>query len=363
MKNVIALVVGFLLVVLNVSAQKVYSDAPVVPIEVAMRGRQAVTSFLTKEVYRVHVTYSGRSVVGQHHNDRYLELPSLEAMGYTHRGQFTELSDALSNIEFNGQVMQMPDGQYEVYVNILAYTSENRLALSGAGYLDIRRNSNGTLTGGVFEPWLGINYQIQIQADNIQEAKWLGPNWEEQYLEIVYNQDGTRGFLFPIRLLERGSVMVADTQGEVTGWDLANGGVFLRGKEIRARLGQVRSSDMKIVRDDQAVDAVTQQFYKSEGKIYGRFPLLDVVTDGRKELVNPQVPVWGSTNRLSPSRMFVTPIYVNDPRSPLVIGTEYELQRWEDGQGFILILPVGGYHIRSEFDEVLDWDADENVKG
>lgn len=378
MKKVILLIAVILQVISGASAQVTpttygkdeYVDAPVVPMDVALKGRQGVTDYLMFQVERVSIGYSGRSFVNTGVNNHHFGLQWLKDLGYVHRGQFTELSDALSRIGFGAEVVPLPNGQYDISCSVYYYTADGKRALSGSGWLDIQRDPSGDLTAGTFRPWMSINGNILLQPTNdIRSAKWLGPQREEKYLSVYYEEgQNDPRILIPVNLLERGYLIVSDYYGNVTGWNLSNGQV-IRGKYLLGLLGQTGSSDIKSIPNPGTINAQTLgieniQFYKSEGQVYGRFPLFDVVTDQViKEGFFFEVSVWGATNKIAPSKVFVTAVYLAPGWTGLNIGTEYELPFDTTHGGFQINIPPGGYHIRCQFDDLLDWESDPNPKG
>ncbi len=123
----------------------------------------------------------------------------------------------------------------------------------------------------------------------------------------------------------------------------------------------MNSGDVEKIEDVSLIGRY-QQFYRSQGNLYGRFPLSDFVTNvGVKELVDVAVPIWGTKEKLPASQIFVTPMYLTKPVSGLEIGVEYEVPVARGG-GFFLSLPPGGYHIRCEFEGLLEPSSDPDPR-
>lgn len=331
-------------------------DAPTVPIEVALKGREAVTGYLLRQVDRVTINYTGRSIVQPGMQDHYLDSSMLKQLGYVHEGQFTELADAISSQLFLAKVIKTPDGFYDVGVQVNCYTAEGKRALSGNGQLGISENKDGTLSAQPFQPWIMINETITVPVTNIIAAKWLGVNGGEQDLSLQSGPALPTGINLPVGLLGRGYLVFADYNGDVEGWDMKTGNA-IAGKQIIALLGKTQSQDVVSLRNPQTIDSGNVSFYSSNGQIYGRFPLIDLVTEGDLNLpVWFTVKVWPNAT-VAPARVFVTPIYTSSP-TQMVIGQEYEVP-FSDGAGaFLLRLQAGGYHVRFSFDGVQDWNAD-----
>lgn len=341
-----------------------YSTIPIVPADIVISGRQAIANHLMFRVDHVYLKYSGRSIISGGLNDRYFGRDELRELGYVHDGSFTELSDALASVPLSAEVVPTPEGYYEVMVNVTYYTADNRESFTGSGWLNIYRDHDGNLTAGEFQPYVSVNNTVGIQTTaDIRAAKWVGRYGNELDLPTLWFSDGTHMITIPSHLLEDGNLLMADWEGNISGWNLSTGTV-LDGKRILALLGQTRSGDIQILRNPSVIDAGSHGFYRSGDMVYGRFPLLDVTTDvGFNKIVNFTVPVWGSNNEIAPSAIFVTPVrFERIQPEELIIGREYRLPTYPDG-GFILAVPAGEYNIRVEFNGVLDWAADPNPKG
>ncbi|MBU6426829.1 hypothetical protein KGQ27_01145 [Patescibacteria group bacterium] len=338
------------------------TTVPVVPASVAVSGRQAIANYLTFQIDHVLVQYTGASVVTP--GSVYLDANALKSFGYGHRGSFAELSASTASQVFSAQVVPTPDGFYSVQVNVTYYTADNRQVFLGNGWLNIQTNPDGTLTAGQFQPWVNLNSQIAIQYTNyIGAAKWIGHYGSSQDLQVSYDGQNST-VIVPEKVLGDGYFVVSDLNGNVSGWDLSNG-TALNGKTVVALLGQTSSSDIRVLQDPISFDAGGSQFYKSGEKFFGRFPLLDVTLhQPLKTGIYFLVPVWGMSQGIAPTRMFVTPVYFEDNSVPNpAVGQEYELPWNADAGGFIMNLPIGGYHIRCEFQGVLDWESDPSPKG
>jgi hypothetical protein len=370
MKIVSLLVV--LLALVSIGAQEFNeSQAPTVPIEVVLQGRKMVTHYLAQRIEAVYVHYTGRSIVQPGWQDHYFSREDLRAMNYVHDGQFSELQDALYGTTFSGSVVKTPDGYYEVDLEIKSYTADGKISLQGTGYLPITEAPDGSLIDGDFNTYMGLPPSLFIKTpEPIYAAKWLG-KWEQngfhdEDLQLRYENDDESGFVLPLRLLGKGNIVIADRDGNISGWDLDTN-QKLSGKRVLALLGKINSSDLRSVSHPSGVGEINTgglRFYKSNGQLYGRFPLFDVVTD--KALIGSlgtalDVPIWGSETGLSPTSISLTPIYLKSPNTGLVAGTEYKMPHGSGG--FFISLPPGGYHVRVEYDDVLDWEADPNPKG
>ena len=359
MKKIITLlaVILFGVSALTASAQTKTSN-PIVPIVTTIKGRAAVTEDLLGQIDHAVLHYSGRSIIGNGWNDQYLDSYALQAMGYTHKGSFTELSAAIYSRAYNGDVIRTPDGNYEVTVEITFYTSDGRVALHGNGYLQIYEQPDGNLIAGEFNPYVDINYIIEtVFPGYISGAKWTGKNGRSLDLAVLW--DGKNSFIqIPVGNLENGFLVLADSSGGMSGWDLTNGDL-LSGERIYALIGIMRSSAVRVVGSQETIDAFGNQFYLWNDQIVGRYPVLDIKTSQAINRVIPmfKVPVWNMNDGIEPSRIFVKPVYFDGATGGHTKGEEFELQYYPAAGGFILTMLANcGFHIRVEFPGVSDWD-------
>jgi hypothetical protein len=347
------------------------STLPVVPNQILVQGRQKVTEYLLFQVDHVDLNYSGVSLVRGYANDQRLDRVALRNLGYINAGSFSELSDSIAMFPFSAKVVPTPDGWYDVRVSVSLSSSDNRELFMGGGNLGIGRDvSTGRLVVSSFSPWVNLNSQIVSRFTNttIVAAQWVGHNNNSIDLTVGGSWDNAddSDVVIPVGLLNDGYFLVADSNGGLFGWDLSSG-AQITGQRIMTVLGQISSGDVKVLRNPASIDnnVVNTQFYNSDGRIYGRVPLLDVVlSTNMKDIFNVQVPVWGSSHGISPSGVFVTPIRLMAPQpvGGWTVGQEYKLDSFPSG-GFIINVPAGEYHIRLDFDKLLDWDADPSPKG
>ena len=346
----------------SIGIQNVDSSIPNIPIDISDKGRRAITEYLLPQVNYVTVNFSGMSVVNGTTPSWYLSRDDMRQRGYIHDGMFSELTNSLANIAFSGQVIPTPGGWYDVECQVYCWSADNKLLLSGGGSLSLRQNPDGTLSAGTFDPWLQINNNIVATTPSITTAKWLGPNYQDQPVTVVMDYTGVGyGVLLSMNMIDQGgSLIVAGPNGNLFGWSIGLGTPIVGKAVHNALLGNVRSSDVLPLVNATSIGASGQQFYTDNGQIYGRFPLLDVTTQGMNVGDNFTVPVWGSKTGVQPSRVYVTPMFYSGPVSAgsTAIGQEFQVP-----SGYTVSLPAGGYHIRVEFDQVLDWDANPNPKG
>ena len=340
---------------------------PYVPIEVVAKGRAAVTDYLSMQLDHVLIGYTGASVVNG--NTTYFSTNDLAAMGYTHRGSFTELSAALSRVFFSQPVIPTPQGWYDVGVIETHQTADGRNTMQGSGWLNIQTMPDGSLSGGQFQPYVGINEHILILRSGFSTAaELIGQEYAAtQQLPIYYDQYGNSSVEMPTGKLEDGYLAMADGIGGVTVWDLQHNTTF-KGKQAIAILGKTQSSDVQGLLNPTDITVSNVTFYANGDQIFGRFPLIDLVTTNSfKQWIQFPVKVWGIPSVLNPSSVVVMPIYLNDSgKSGMQVGQEYPLQKSIGPDGSVnwgFYIPPGDYHIRVKFDNVLDWEDDPNAKG
>lgn len=323
---------------------------PIVPIEVAVKGRQAVTDYLVKQVDHVTVNYGGASVVAPWQNNNYLSADQLAKMGYV-KGSFASLSDAIATQQFTASVMPTPDGQYIVSVSIVMYSIDNAGVFSGMGYLPIAQQKGGILWVGEFNPFVTLNDQITVKVSGqINAAMWVGPGWDNKSQLVITADSGGSSIILPTKYLEYGYLAVADANGNAQAIDLKSGTV-IPGTKIFAMMGQTTAGDVRVLRDPQTINLVNWSFYKNNGQIFGRIPLTEIVIRGNGQVnFNFGVKVWGTDQVIVP-QIFVSSV---DGKLP-----EYEVPASYQGQ-FSSAFDPGVYHVRLVFNGVLDWTQNPN---
>jgi len=349
------------------------SAAPYVPIEIAAKGRSAVVDYLLGKLDHVNIQYTGASVVGN--VSYYYDTNSLASMGYTHAGSFTELSDALSSVQFSQEVIPTPQGWYDVQVNLTYQGADGRTTMQGNGWLDIWANPDGSLSAGEFQPYVALNPTLLVvQSGFITAAQLVGSQYATvSQLPISYNYDNSGGIVnsiiqVPSGSLDGGYLAMAASDGTVTVWDLQHDTNFT-GKHAIAIMGPTSSPDVYSLKNPSTFTlSPSPTFYADNGQVFGRFPLLDMTTSQPiKQWVQFPVKVWGTTIVMNPKSVIIKPLYLNDGgKSGLNVGQEYPLQPMTFPDGSInwpISVPAGGYHIEVKFDGVLDWNEDTNAKG
>ena len=374
MKKIANIITSIIVIASAFTAMAQEPAVPHVPIEVAAKGRSAVVDYLQSKLDHVTLQYTGASVVGN--VSYYYDTNALAGMGYTHTGSFTELSDALSSVQFSQEVIPTPQGWYDVRV-LLAYQEvDGCTTMQGNGWLNINVNSDGSLSAGQFQPNVSLNQNLLIdQSGFIIAAQLVGSQYAAvSQLPIYYSYDQNGGIVnsiiqIPSGSLESGYLAMAAGDGTVTVWDLQHGTTFT-GKRAIAILGPTSSSDVYSMKNPGTITVSPYtQFYADNGEVFGRFPLLDMVTTQPiKQWAQFPVKVWGTATVMNPTSVIIKPLYLNDGgKSGLKVGVEYSLQNSinvNDGSiNWPINIPAGGYHIEVKFNGVLDWSQDFNAKG
>lgn len=331
---------------------------PVVPADVAVKGRQSVTAYLGTLVDHVTVSFGGLSVVNGY--TTVLDREWLRSNGYVHDGSFEELSSAIASVGIATSIIKTPDGIYDLWVSVEFDTADNRRCMSGYGSVSVQEDEQGNLLPGNFQPWMSVAQYMTIKIDGpVSAAKWIGPQFVSRGIATYWNGEGATSLLVTTDILNAGYLLIAGANGEVFGWDMASG-QDLAGKRIIAVLGALQSSDVEVnVDPDSVMSPQIVSFYRSNGYTYGRFPLLELKLTRPSSLkVSIAVPVWGSDAKMLPSEVFITPLYLEDDHSDLKVGVEYRVNASKD-----MKLPPGGYNIRTQFQGLLDWGQDMYGKG
>lgn len=376
MKKIVNIIISSLIIVsasaLTAMAQDPSVSAPIVPIETMAKGRSTVTDYLLGKLDHINLMYSGASVVGN--VSYYYDTNALANMGYAHAGSFTELSDAMSSVQFSREVIPTPQGYYDVQVSLTYQSADNRTTMQGNGWLNIHANPDGSLWAGQFQPYVSLNSTLLVEKSGfITAAQLVGSQYATvSQLPISYNYDNSGGIVssiiqVPSGSLDGGYLAMAAGDGTVTVWDFQHDTTFT-GKQAMAILGATSSSDVYSLKNPSTITGTYAQFYADNGQVFGRFPLLDMPTaQPIKQWAQFPVKVWGTTTVMNPTSVVIKPLYLNDGgKSGLNVGQEYSLPptTFPDGSvNWPISIPAGGYHIEIRFDGVLDWSQDTNAKG
>ena len=351
------------LVFLPLNTRGDYQTDPIVPMDVAQRGRQAIVSYLATQVDHVLITFKGMSIAQE--QSIYVSNEQLKKFGYVHDGSFSELFNVTSEVMFHGEILKTPQGYYDLQVETSYFTADGRIALTGSGNADIP--NIGELPEEItFNPyvWVG-SYILAKPSQLINGAQWVSSSWSRspQQLGLIYLDDNSPYIRVPISVIDDGMIIVSSHDGEsqkLHGYDLKNGNV-LRGKSVVAWLGRSQSGDVNIVVDSKVSLSKDLTAYLSDGVYYTRIPLTELkLSKSRNEMILPSIKAWPSGDLIYPKAIRVKVISQATEVKGGMLDDEFNLPY--DG-AFKLNLPAGTYHLEIDFPNILDWDADPNPRG
>lgn len=338
------------------TAYNIFESAPIVPIEIVVQGRQDVVQYLLKQVDHVRVSFGGDSIVGNN-ADQYITRDELAKRGYIHRGSADELFSAVGKTAFSASVVKTPRGYYDVRTWIEFQGIDNKILLTGSGNLNIQEGPGQIIFADTFEPWVWIQGDILVKRGGLSSGAMFVPaNGQSTSSDILYQNEYNNGTPFalydvPVQYLGEGNLIINDNNvGGVIGWNLKTG-EFLVGKKVAAVIGTIQSNEAIIIKNpqsfSQAFSAKTKDiiFYRSDGKVYGRFPLIQLVNASRvEEFIFPTIKIWGTDEVLPPKDIKMENIFT-DPSSPVTNGS----LPTKNGS-FYLDAPAGSSFIKMKFD-------------
>lgn len=328
---------------------------PKVPWGVAVLGRQAVTQHLLSQVDNITIQVSGESIVTPADwNLHYFGREALEKLGYTFKGSAVELFDIIGRQSFSVDAKSIK-GTYDIRLEIKFCDSSGAVLLNGSAYFDVASADNGSLYSNT-EPWVWISSEIDIVTDEVigYEARWT----DLQYggyrpIDLMVINEGNGSLIknFPVSHLGTGYLTISDRTGNVRMVSLVNGEIVPHNK-VRLYLDQARSSEVRIAICASGNWLPNISFYQSDGAIYGRVPLLEVVGNGLVNTAEFSVKVWGTDRWVMPNSIIVKSLA--DGKAERVLGSTFNLYL-NAGMKYQIIVDFG--------DKYLDWDADPSPKG
>jgi hypothetical protein len=152
-----------------------------------------------------------------------------------------------------------------------------------------------------------------------------------------------------------GYLTITDRFGNVRVISLVNGEVVPHGK-VFLYLDKTQSSEIQIVDASTGNWLPTTQFYQTDGLLYGRVPLLEVVGTGTVVTAEFSVKVWGTDRWVIPDSIILKSLA--DGKMVRIYGdTAFRFFR-------LYLEPGMKYQIVVEFgDKYRDWDTDPNPRG
>lgn len=358
MKSFIRMILSLVSVFVGLGALGAYdSSSPAVPIGIVVKGRQAVTQYLLGQVDYVEVKITGKSVVtSEFSNTYYLSHEWLANAGYKFDGSFGALSQAIGTVSFTAELMPVESGNFDAQLSINFFSQTGKSLMEGGAWLNIHEGLANQLTA-VAEPWVSINGSIDIvfPVELGPQAKWFTLDYRSRPEQEFYtDRFGDISVIqnVPSSLIGYGYLATTDRiDGSVHVINLATGEV-LSPDHVRVLMGQFSSSDVRVVSNPTDGNWMNNtQFYLSEGQVYGRAPLLEVVGRGLVYKADFSVSVWGGETRVYP--VMVTVKSLSDGRE-VTYGKEFNIYL-APGVTYQIVVDYGG--------QVRDWDADPNPKG
>lgn len=342
----------------SVSAQE-FKDTlpPVMPLDIIRKGRQAVMSELGRQVEYVVLKTSGGSVAGP--QTFHLQREQLRSLGYVHDGAFTELFTAVESVLMEDQVIPLPRGGYDFRLEEEFFSSDGSRLLRGSAYADFSEFENGELVA-TFNPWVWFDGVVAFETEEYPLAQWVGTDWGRgsQQLDISYNSSSRKWLVsVPLDLIGNG-LLVVKAGGVMVGYDLKNGESIL-GLNVLAWVWEHQSNDIEIVTDVFKIGTQWSAYQGDNGRVYGRIPLTELSFEGGTYTIKPMLRVWGTALEISPKSIKIKVVSSTSLQS----GTEFDLIWAEKGDGWVISLPKGIYHLRFEMSEIVDWTWDPNPKG
>lgn len=360
MKKIVRLFLSMVFGFVSLATFGVYTGSnPKVPFSVAVLGRQAVTQHLLSQVDSFQIQLDGESIVTPADWNRYFfGREALEKMGYTFNGSVVELFDIIGRQSFGVDARPI-NGMYDINLHIKFLDQSGVVLLNGSAYFDVTTADNGSLFSNT-EPWVWIPSEIDIVTDEV-----IG--YEVHWTDLQYGGYAPADFItvevngksiivgFPVGHLGTGYLTVVDGSGNLRVVSLVSGEVVPHGK-VYLYLDKVHSSEVGIVDAITGNWLPTLNFYQSDGVLYGRVPLLEVVGRGGVVTAEFSVKVWGTDRWVIPDSIIVKSLA--DGKAVRHYGdTAFRF--------FDLYLDPGAkYQVIVEFgDKYRDWDADPNPKG
>lgn len=346
-------------------AQEFDGSAPTVPSEVMAKGRQETVSYLGGQVDSVSIKYEGKSVFDQGaENYLYLDRDSLRSRGYVDDGSLSQLRAAIAGYGKQMRIIQLPNGGYDVSAVTSFRSSSYQTVLEGRSYFSYSREKDGLLVGRSVV-YISLPKNISLQtAGHVYQAEWISRSGLSAQLATHYSENDQATYItVPTDKIEDGLIAYSNSYGGITVIDFGQKTVT-SGVRAILTIAEVRGAgDIALYVDSGdkyplggfCSNAVS--FYRSQGQIYGRFPVVDINTPVKiDETLDFKVRVWGTSSiqYVSPKNIRVRVIRTLDGSiSPGV----YQPVIMKGG-GWLIQLPPGAYQIYTDFEGVLDPSQD-----
>jgi hypothetical protein len=339
------------------ATSQIDGSIPVVPLEVVTSGgRQTVISYLTVDIETVGTAMAGQSIVGQWEaGNHFLDHDQMQALGYRNRGDFAQLSQVISALDFSGNVVPNAYGNYDVRIDITCYNVNNQICLKGAAWPNLSDGPEDTVRFRETHPSLWIPSQVAVEINGVvAAARWLNSNGGYEDLQTSTDGD-TSKIVINDYMFDDGDLVITRSENDpkfgITkkseSYNLVTGAT-VDGKVFMGRLATSMSADITAVQGLGELDQF--QFYReNDGQLYGHYPLVNwTLPHGFLGHLTIEVPVYGTQKKIAPSKIIIKVIGTQPPYVPGAI--------FPVNNGDLLRIEQGVYHIELFFDGVKDWN-------
>jgi hypothetical protein len=339
-------------------SQHLDMSAPVVPAEIVAAGRQAVTAYLLESIDSAYVSYRGASLLNQGRpNFHFLDREDLAERGYKTPGSFTEFSAAISGLGSRVQLTELPYGGFDLEVEVVCYDKNRRTVLKGVAYFGFEKTEDGLM--GSTRVFVSFPQNLHILVSGrVLDARWLGSEGVVSLDRTNVENEGMSVIQVPMRALANGLIAISSSEGGVVVIDPRRG--ILRGQWATTAIQDLVASDIVTTSDEiwaEKFFALQGFFYLSQGRVYGRYPLVEInVVDWIDQRFNLRVPIFGGNGDWVYPATRVQVKVLRSETAPA--GDVFDLPIRDGSYRFTL--PKGTYQIFIEFDGVRDWEQDPN---
>ncbi len=339
-----------------------FSTAPLVPIEIGVKGRQFVTDYLIDKIESIVISVNGSSVVQPYARNVY--LADYYRSGKVTRGSLDSIN-ALITSEPIKLKMFSSKSQYSLNIEVNYLTRDGRVAFVGQYQTTTDRLSSFI---GV-EMYVSMNPTLALSLGEkgtyIQSAKYIFEEPNGASVELATSIITTsEGVMVPVVLIHSyllgtsGYLTATLENGVVTAINLSTG-QKLGGVEATVTLGRYVSSDIvnigtiKTFTNLDLGNITSAQV--SEGKFYGRVPVIDFRTvTGIKENVDFTLPVFNTRGIMESYRIGTQTVWVKK-----IGGTSGFIEIPAAKGGYDINLPPGEYRLILDF-KIKDWSESPN---
>lgn len=336
-------------------------SAPTVPAEILAQGRQAVTTHLLSTVDSVSVVYHGHSLLEQGRAaQHFLTMEDLRERGYVTQGSFSQLSAAVAGLGSTVQLVEL-HGDFDLKADVTCYDKWGKVVLTGSAHFQFAKTGDGLEGSATVYMTLPSNVLIRTSG-YLREARWIGSEGVTSLTTAYDEETSTSVAQVPLRALGDGLIAISSTEDGVVVINQRDGTV-MSGVWAMTAIRDLISGDIVTTGDKIWADKFFSSqgfFYLSEGRIYGRYPVVEIVVGpgGINQQFDLMIPVHGPGNLVYPATGIKVKVLDSESYRP---GEVFSLPTRNGIPQFTL--PQGIYHILVEFEGVRDWEQDPGGKG